>query len=79
MSEIRALIADLPSASTEDKTMFERLWYELYEWLNDTRLSVTPDETIEDHIMWHERQAQADILEEVMEYMLDLESRREDV
>ena len=78
MSEIRALIADIPSASTEKMTMFERLWDVLYEWLNDTMLSVAPDETIENYILWHERRAQADILEEVMEYMLALESRRED-
>ena len=37
MSEIRALILDMPSSNTEKTTIFERLWDELYEWLNDTR------------------------------------------
>ena len=39
---------------------------------------IAPDETVKDDILWRERRAQADILEEVMEYMLALESRRED-
>jgi len=56
---------------------WEKLWDELYDWLNDTRLSVAPDETVKDEIERHERLAQADMLDEVMECMLDLESRRE--
>lgn len=56
---------------------WEKLWDELYAWLNDTRLSVAPDETVKDEIERHERLAQAGMLEEVMECMLDLESRRE--
>lgn len=62
----------------EKLTRFERLWDKLYEWLNDTMLVVAPDENVEDDILLHERIAQADILEEVIEYMIDLESRRED-
>lgn len=62
----------------EKLTRFERLWDELYNWLKDTWLEVVPDERVEDEILWHERQAQADILDEVMECMIDLESRRED-
>ena len=72
-------IDSLPSVSMEKvgTDHWEKLWDKLYDWLNDTRLSVAPDETVKDDIERNERLAQADMLDEVMECMIDLESRRE--
>ena len=79
--EVQDVIENLPSVSVAEKVgtdHWEKLWDELYDWLNDTRLNVAPDETVEDDVERHERLAQADMLDEVMECMLDLESRREE-
>ena len=80
-SNIPKELGKLPSVSVAEKVgtdHWEKLWDELYDWLNDTRLNVAPDETVEDDVERHERLAQADMLDEVMECMLDLESRREE-
>lgn len=77
----KQLLEDLSTVSVAEKVgtdHWEKLWYELYNWLNDTRLNIAPDETVKDDVERHERLAQADMLDEVMECMLDLESRREE-
>ena len=80
MGFAKGIINDLSSVSAENvgTDHWEKLLDELYDWLNDTRLNIAPDETVKDDIERHERLAQADMLDEVVEYMLDLETRRED-
>ena len=48
-------------------------WDRLYSWLNDMRLGIAPDETVYDIDERHCREAQTDILDEIMEWMIKAE------
>ncbi len=48
-------------------------WDRLYSWLNDMRLSIAPDETVTDIDERNCREAQTDILDEIMEWMIKAE------
>lgn len=48
-------------------------WDRLYNWLNDMRLGIAPDETVTDIDERHCRESQTDILDEIMEWMIKAE------
>lgn len=50
----------------EQEPKFDRL----YDWLNDMRLGIAPDETTPDDERG-ERQAQVDVLDVIIEWMVD--------
>ena len=45
-------------------------WDRLYSWMNDMRLAIAPDETVYNDDERRERQAQVDLLDDIMEWML---------
>ena len=47
---------------------WEKLWDELYAWINNTRLSVAPDETTSTDEC-ADRMAQLDILDGILKWM----------
>lgn len=49
----------------------EPKWDRLYSWLNDMRFGIAPDETVHDDDERSERQAQVDLLDEIMEWMVE--------
>ena len=51
-------------------------WDRLYSWLNDMRLGIAPDETVDDIDERHCRESQTDILDEIMEWMIKAESEK---
>ena len=50
-----------------------KAWDMLYNWLNEMRLGIAPDETVTDINERHERQLQIDLLDEIMEWMNEQE------
>ena len=44
-------------------------WDKLYNWLNDMRLGIAPDETVTDEDERHDRLIQVDILDEILDWM----------
>ena len=61
-------VRELPSVKPQ-----EIKWDRLYNWLNDMRLGIAPDETVTDIDERNERIAQTDIIDEIMEWMLKQE------
>ena len=59
----------------EDKPImhYEELWNRLFNWLNDMRLAIAPDETVTDIDKRKYRCAQIDLIDEVMDWMADQE------
>ena len=53
----------------------EPKWDRLYSWLNDMRFGIAPDETVTDIDERNERQAQVDLLDEIMEWMVEPQER----
>ena len=53
-------------------------WEKLFNWLNDTRFAITPDETTIDYDERMERIAQMDIIDEIIEEMIRLEEKEND-
>lgn len=56
----------------------EPKWDRLYSWLNDMRLGIAPDETVTDIDERNVRQAQVDLLDEIMEWMVEPQERSDD-
>lgn len=44
-------------------------WDSLYDWLNDLRLAIAPDETVTDQDERHDRIVQVKLIDEIMECM----------
>ena len=61
------------SKKLEDRPImhYEVLWDKLYNWLNDMRFSIAPDETVTDAIERNDRLTRVDLLDEIMEWMVD--------
>lgn len=68
-----ALKALSNSKKPEDKPImhYEELWDRLYNWLNDMRFSIAPDETVTDANERNDRLTRVDLLDEIMEWMVD--------
>jgi len=66
---INESIDNLPSVTQKSGK-----WDRLYSWLNDMRLGIAPDETVDDIDERHCRESQTDILDEIMEWMIKAES-----
>lgn len=49
-------------------------WDRLYNWLNDMRFGIAPDETVTDIDERNVRTSQVDLLDEIMEWMIKAES-----
>lgn len=63
------MVKQLPSVTQKSGK-----WDRLYSWLNDMRLGIAPDETVDDIDERHCRESQTDILDEIMEWMIKAES-----
>lgn len=48
-------------------------WDRLFNWLNDMRLSITPDERVKDPQERQDRIIQVDLIDDIMEQMLQME------
>lgn len=59
---------DLPSVTQKPGK-----WDRLYNWLNDMRLGIAPDETVTDIDERLCRESQTDIIDEIMEWMIKAE------
>ena len=70
-SHISSLVTHLPSVTQKSGK-----WDRLYSWLNDMRLGIAPDETVDDIDERHCRESQTDILDEIMEWMIKAESEK---
>lgn len=57
--------------TVKDSKNYEELWDGLYNWLNDMRFSIAPDETVTDDNERNVRSIQVDLLDEIMEWMVD--------
>ena len=55
---------------------YKKLWDRLYNWLNDMRLGIAPDETVTDLNERNDRQLQIDLLDVIMEWMNELEDKQ---
>lgn len=51
----------------------EPKWERLYSWLNDMWFGIAPDESVTDIDERRERQAQVDVINDIMEWMLKQE------
>lgn len=67
------MIEEIEKIGGEDIMHYEELWDRLYNWLNDMRFSIAPDETVTDAIDRNDRLTQVDLLDEIMEWMVDQE------
>lgn len=56
---------------------YKKLWDRLYNWLNDMRLGIAPDEFVTDDDERHDRLLQIDLIDELMEWMNDQEESNE--
>lgn len=54
---------------------YEELWGRLYNWLNDMRFSIAPDETVTDADERNDRSIQVNLLDEIMMVMNDMEEK----
>ena len=50
-------------------------WDRLFNWLNDMRLAIAPDETVIDEDERHDRLIQVDLIDELMEWMIEQEKK----
>jgi len=55
---------------------YKKLWDRLYDWLNDMRLCIAPDETVTDDNERNDRLLQIDLLDEIMEWMNEQEDKQ---
>lgn len=67
----------LPSATPQQEP-YKNNWDRLYNWLNDMRLDIAPDETITDKYERDIRLIQVDLIDELMEWMEQVESEVND-
>lgn len=56
---------------------YKKLWDRLYNWLNDMRLGIAPDEFVTDDNERQDRLLQIDLIDELMEWMDDQEESNE--
>jgi len=54
---------------------YKKAWGRLYNWLNDMRLSIAPDEFVTDDDERHDRLLQIDLIDELMEWMIEQEEK----
>lgn len=52
-------------------------WNKLFNYINDLRLTIAPDERVEDEEERLQRQAQVDVLDCVIEEMIRLEKKND--
>ena len=51
-------------------------WDRLYNWLNDMRFGIAPDETVTDEDERHDRLLQVEMIDEIMEWMIKQEEKQ---
>lgn len=56
---------------------YKKLWDRLYNWLNDMRLGIAPDEFVTDDNERQDRLLQIDLIDELMEWMDEQEVKDE--
>lgn len=56
---------------------YKKLWDRLYNWLNDMRLGIAPDEFVTDDNERQDRLLQIDLIDELMEWMDEQEVKNE--
>lgn len=54
---------------------YKMSWDRLYNWLNDMRFAIAPDELVTDDDERHDRLLQIDLIDELMEWMLKQEDK----
>lgn len=57
-------------------TNYKLIFNRLYNWLNDMRLAIAPDETVTDEDERHDRLLQIDLIDELMEWMIEQEEKQ---
>lgn len=60
----------------KDNTNYKLIFNRLYNWLNDMRLAIAPDETVTDEDERHDRLLQIDLIDELMEWMIEQEEKQ---
>lgn len=56
---------------------YKLIFIRLYNWLNDMRLAIAPDETVTDEDERHDRLLQVDLIDELMEWMIEQEEKHD--
>ena len=56
---------------------YYEMWNRLYNWLNDMRLGIAPDETVTDEDERHDRLLQIELIDELMEWMIEQEEKHD--
>lgn len=49
-------------------------WDRLFNWLNDMRFAIAPDESVTDPQERQDRLIQVDLIDDIMEFMEDLDA-----
>lgn len=57
---------------------YKEKWDRLYNWLNNMRWAIAPDETITDDQERNDRLIKVDLMDEIMEWMVEQRIEQED-
>lgn len=61
----------------KENTNYKLIFNRLYNWLNDMRLAIAPDETVTDEDERQDRLLQVDLIDELMEWMIEQEEKHD--